>query len=420
MNLLYKQGAKFRAQILGINCEGVIAVKDNLVFLCQNFVDGHDIGEEYRLGYDYSWCVNNGQIEELINNNVTNFKIFGRVPYKTLRGLLISKTLFDLIKEPISANILKEVYNVSINIPNARQILNDVVYIPEIFRNKNDINSFQIDFHGNILYHIGIQNTVLKKGEKILDPNAVLQIMKASKFIRLFKPLMVIQGNAKDEELVLNRACELYASRISSLGFEFNESNDVHQIYKIPTAPKDTGTLGTSCMRLEAGADGKIFLDFYNNIPQLSIIYTVNSSNQLTSRALKWSDVETSIGKITFIDRIYGNEKAIEAYKKYAKSKGWFWKVEQSYANPNITNGIDVISDMEIKMPITLNMVKGIPYLDTMNYIYDNFLASYPKNKRYIRFQRTYMPMDRKCPSCGRVYSSAVNLTRGSKCMWCY
>lgn len=72
-NLLSCNGRLFSAKINGDKVTGRIRVEDGSVYLCQNKRDGSSCDD--KLGYKYSWIVDDGSEEKLSNNNVSCFKL---------------------------------------------------------------------------------------------------------------------------------------------------------------------------------------------------------------------------------------------------------------------------------------------------------------------------------------------------------
>lgn len=73
MELISKNGCRFKAEISGVEFEGVVYVRDNTVYLLQNKYDG-DAPEPFplELGFRYSWNVRQGTEEDLDRNDVKN------------------------------------------------------------------------------------------------------------------------------------------------------------------------------------------------------------------------------------------------------------------------------------------------------------------------------------------------------------
>lgn len=83
MNLIDKNGCKFRAIIDGSECEGVIYVENEEVYLLQDKKYGskpcHFPSE---LGYECSWTVEQGTVVDLENNDVKAFRIIEDISRK--------------------------------------------------------------------------------------------------------------------------------------------------------------------------------------------------------------------------------------------------------------------------------------------------------------------------------------------------
>ena len=72
------KGWYFKAKIHGTQCEGRIQSERNLVFLCQDRIDGAECQD--RLGFKYSWGILDGSKEDMKRTHVTDFEIVPRDP----------------------------------------------------------------------------------------------------------------------------------------------------------------------------------------------------------------------------------------------------------------------------------------------------------------------------------------------------
>lgn len=88
-NLLNCKGRPFRAKIYGIPVSGRIQVENDIVFLCQNGMDGADAHD--KLGSRYSWSVGKGDEMVLARNNVTDFHLFPTTPeeFETFKDWMV-------------------------------------------------------------------------------------------------------------------------------------------------------------------------------------------------------------------------------------------------------------------------------------------------------------------------------------------
>jgi len=78
-NLTKKDIGKWFSGIIdGKSCIGKVQLKDRTFYLCQNVQDGSRC--EDRFQFKYSWQVNDGKTENLVNNSIENLKIYNRKP----------------------------------------------------------------------------------------------------------------------------------------------------------------------------------------------------------------------------------------------------------------------------------------------------------------------------------------------------
>ncbi len=73
IDLLKCDGRRFRAKIKKIVCDGRISVEDGRVFLCQNSLNGNAAKD--KKGFKWSWSVENGTYDCLLEDDVTNFEL---------------------------------------------------------------------------------------------------------------------------------------------------------------------------------------------------------------------------------------------------------------------------------------------------------------------------------------------------------
>ena len=137
---------------------------------------------------------------------------------------------------------------------------------------------------------------------------------------------------------------------------------EISEVYDTDSA-EGCGSLNSSCMR----GYGNYYSDL-DNCDNVEVIYTLNDSGELTSRALLWTTRRGS----KILDRIYGSDKTIEAYKELAREKGWYHKELQSYdscrqfINPD---GEAVRTAFAIDCVMWGSITDNeAPYLDTFKY----------------------------------------------------
>ena len=191
------------------------------------------------------------------------------------------------------------------------------------------------------------------------------QIMKMSKFLNTLRNDFRCLDCQREK--LINRAIELITTKSQKNDTNIMVSNYPGSIYRIKTADSNTGTLGTSCMRPESCHCGKEYVDNYNLVRGLRIAHMVNGDN-LIARALLWHDVKDcrTGDKFKFMDRIYGNELNIEAFKEWAHENGYLHKVEQSYSNQTLIDADGVLKTSYYLEDAFSEHPENMPYVDTM------------------------------------------------------
>lgn len=127
-------------------------------------------------------------------------------------------------------------------------------------------------------------------------------------------------------------------------------------------APGDT-PLQNSCMRHNHCAS---YFGLYTDNPdrcQMAIM--LDTDERLIGRALVW---KTDDGD-TYLDRIYGQDDVIQAFKAYASEQGWYSRYTQTYDNKMLI--VDPSGEMaSMVMRVSLDTAHGTyPYVDTFTYL---------------------------------------------------
>lgn len=128
---------------------------------------------------------------------------------------------------------------------------------------------------------------------------------------------------------------------------------------------ENTESLQNSCMRHNSCED---FFGLYVNNPDKCKMLIATTDDGIIGRALLWiTDCETKL-----MDRIYGNEITISAFKKWALDGGYMHKLKQSYSNDIdwVTSTGEIVTKT---YDITLNNKDNeyFPYMDTFKYADD-------------------------------------------------
>lgn len=120
---------------------------------------------------------------------------------------------------------------------------------------------------------------------------------------------------------------------------------------------EDTGTLGSSCMRHNTE-----YMELYAINPEVCKMVILVKDDSLYGRALLWED--------KWMDRIYGSDSTITAFKNYAKKNGYHAKSVQN--SDNVDRWTHPATGDEYEKTITINLTTDCeyyPYADTFLYI---------------------------------------------------
>jgi len=198
------------------------------------------------------------------------------------------------------------------------------------------------------------------------------QDLKPGKFIALFDFEVTKEGfcnkeKGEERKKVINKMIENFASLIASKNkdLHFEISDNIQEIYELPTQENGTGHLSSSCMRPESSHGCKHHAEAYDKIGNVQAIYK-DSPNGLLYRALLWNG-ETDTGvQVKFLDRIYGNETIRTGLENHA--------IENNMAYRDI-DGVIIYKEkaVSITVPVEQGFIdyiqeEGTPYFDTLRH----------------------------------------------------
>ena len=183
----------------------------------------------------------------------------------------------------------------------------------------------------------------------------------SSKFVKAMKkiPLKFNYSNQFWEQLN-NAVCASYDNRHT---FEIVKGNDIVKYYRSETYDlSKTTSLTNSCMRHAYCSE---YIQFYaENSEVVSMLIALNKSGKLVGRALLWN-----IDGEVYMDRIYGSEITIEAFKSYAIERGWSHKAYQSYDDE--LDWVNKDGEYSKKLYVDVKNIYTMPYMDTFKYTDD-------------------------------------------------
>jgi len=122
----------------------------------------------------------------------------------------------------------------------------------------------------------------------------------------------------RDIELLVNHL----KAKVDDGSFSEVTGEDIRHWYHIDNyvySESKQGTLNNSCMKYD---ECQSYLDIYTENPDVVKMVVLVKDNKLIGRALVWNN--------KWMDRIYGTDSTISAFKSYAREKGYHCKSSQN------------------------------------------------------------------------------------------
>lgn len=143
------------------------------------------------------------------------------------------------------------------------------------------------------------------------------------------------------------------------------KGEDIRKYYKYTTynTKLTLPELNASCMRGEAQQP---YFDVYVKNNNVSMLIELEDDGTISGRALVW---ECDDGTV-FMDRVYGNERTVKIFWRYAKQMGWYRQSHNGYARPTSIVGPDGRATEKLLQVSIDNHYGMYPYMDTMKYVY--------------------------------------------------
>ena len=201
-----------------------------------------------------------------------------------------------------------------------------------------------------------------------------------------------------DDSARIESFVNIYKAEIKLLNnnnnFELIKGKDISNFYSERSYKPGGGSLNKSCMRHDRCQDYFYFYTANENKVNLLILKDSRDPSKIIGRALVWYIDDP---KITFMDRIYTTlDSDFNLFIKYAKSKGWYYKLTQGVVERSFINPIND-KEIQIKCKIFLKdeEYQYYPYLDTFYFfdIKNNYLTNdeneYSTNKNIIKLKST-------------------------------
>jgi len=195
--------------------------------------------------------------------------------------------------------------------------------------------------------------------------------IKYGKGIRkIFKPIMPMIEDRQIEALTNN----LKSKYIFDYEFMLVTGEDIRFYYHKDRQSDNAASLSASCMRHESCQN---YLDIYAmNDNDIDMLIAISKGGLVHGRALIWKQIIPHNAKeypdnIVVMDRIYGKDMTIQAFKDYAHKNNMWHKRTQSYSDAMIISPVGQSMTGYKTRPLN-NTADEFPYLDTLKYTNDD------------------------------------------------
>ena len=261
-----------------------------------------------------------------------------------------------LLSSSLKDNIYDVVYNIS-NKDNGYLLRNLISYIRHMEFVKGQDRNFTIKKSGEMTYLPANKESIITDNGQWEKTGR--QEIKYGKGIRkIFNHVYDI--TEKEVEMLSNKLSE----RFKFCGeLRVVEGKDIALWYHYSRYETNSGSLNGSCMKHSSCQE---YFGIYEDSAKMLI--AVNKEAKLIGRALLWDDVESSelSNNIKLMDRIYGNDITIEAFKTWAYANGYYHKAHQSYSD--LDQIIDPNTKQQENHSLTIKVTgkhEMYPYMDT-------------------------------------------------------
>lgn len=139
--------------------------------------------------------------------------------------------------------------------------------------------------------------------------------------------------------------------------FEVVTGEKIREYYLYESYASHQGSLNQSCMKYQ---ECQTYLEFYIANPDKVSLLVAKRDGYIIGRALLWKPDNCSE---IIMDRIYGNDVTIDAFKKYAQERRYVYKEYQNHSSTN-----EFISNLKPCYEVTMEMTPEVPYMDTFRY----------------------------------------------------
>ena len=295
-----------------------------------------------------------------------------KIQFNMFPGLMSIK--YSMLSNSLGEKLLSIINNYSVSNENPlirRTIENHREKMKCILRHYNQTNTY-MDSVRNFTVNKEGNMTCLPKGKRSIlvnndeqgnvwskDNRQQMKYGKAVRYIFTKPHLPIIP-----DKIIQDISQSLKSAYTFDAELKVVKGNDIEYYYNGSryNRHENTESLQNSCMRHSNCED---FFSIYVNNPEKCKMLIASTDDGIIGRALLWiTDNNTKL-----MDRIYGNEITISAFKKWALNNGYMHKLKQSYSNDTewVTSTGEIVSRT---YDITLDNSNNeyYPYMDTFKY----------------------------------------------------
>ena len=267
----------------------------------------------------------------------------------------------------LSNSLRRAIDHIRDNTNNIEEIAlcNSILYKNKFGYTRNDDKNFTINKSGDLTFcPKGKVSIISEDGESWAKQNRI-----SMRYGRALMRIVEDIDYSFPESAVENVVNMLKSEYTFTATFEVVSGANITKYYHWQTyANSNTASLGNSCMRHSSCED---YFEIYEQ--NCDMLIAKNSQNKIVGRAILWREVILGNGnKVKFMDRIYGNDMTIRAFKSWAMQNGYYHKQFQSYSEnfgivaPDGTNSESNMKTYVVGGPFTF-----LPYMDTFKYTND-------------------------------------------------
>lgn len=304
---------------------------------------------EQHIHIEKYWYDNNERHSTYINLDTQELDAYlAHKAYCHLSNRLMSESLYKTLREAI-----KELNKVESGRKSA--LYSQLTYQANTAYSLKDTRCYTLNTQGKMTFLKTNNTCYINNNDKWTTTNR--QEIKIGRALRNILNRSLIKYTDNEIEQIHNH---LVAQYTFSATFEVVKGEQLKESYLYENYAANQGSLNQSCMKYSECQD---YLDFYTINPDKVSLLVAKREGYIVGRALLWKPDNS---EEIIMDRIYGSDITIEAFKNYATEHGYVYKLFQNHSSSN-----DFVGNQKPYYEITMTMSTQAPYMDSFKY-YDH------------------------------------------------